>query len=113
MCPQSLCPLFLPSSGRLLHGDLPQVLVQYRDLTVEVDAAVGVGETPTLWNALVGAITFFLPQSRRHPLRVLDGINGALVPVRVAGCLVHCRVRVCVGGVLSISSVPRAALRGR
>lgn len=89
-------PLLPPSSGRLLHGDLPQVLVQYRDLTVEVDAAVGVGETPTLWNALVGALTFFLPQSRRHPLRVLDGINGALVPVRVAGCLVNCRLCVCV-----------------
>ena len=69
---------------RLLDRDIPEVTVRYKDLTIEVDAAVGLSDTPSLWHSSIALVNWLLLRSRasRRPLKIFDGVSGMLYPVR-------------------------------
>lgn len=69
---------------RLVPGAAPQIEIQYKSLTVEADAAVGLSDNPSLWNSVAGVLNSLLLRggANKQPLRILDGVNGALQPVR-------------------------------
>ena len=77
----------------LLDRDIPEVTVRYKDLTIEVDAAVGFSDTPSLWNSFIALVNWLLLRSgaSRRSVRVFEGVSGMLCPVR------------CVEGRLSFS----------
>lgn len=68
---------------RLLDRDIPEVTVRYKDLTIEVDAAVGLSDTPSLWHSSIALVNWLLLRSRasRRPLKIFDGVSGMLYPV--------------------------------
>ncbi|KAK2076776.1 hypothetical protein QBZ16_005002 [Prototheca wickerhamii] len=70
---------------KLLDRDIPEVTVRYKDLTIEVDAAVGLSDTPSLWHSSIALVNWLLLRSRasRRPLKIFDGVSGMLYPGRL------------------------------
>ena len=79
----------------LLDRDIPEVTVRYKDLTIEVDAAVGLSDTPSLWHSSIALVNWLLLRSRasRRPLKIFDGVSGMLYPVR---CVEEGSLRFCL-----------------
>lgn len=74
----------IPLACSLIPNALPRIEVKYKDLTVEVDAAVGLSDKPSIWNSALRTFNTLLLRSHvsKKPLRVLEGVNGMLQPVR-------------------------------